>query len=128
MLALDVLNEQKAFELGDKTKKYIDAVKINWPSVMSCGLIIAQKLEEKYDLPILADFKVADVPITNNKIIKLAINSGIDAIRVHGFIDPDALISCKDAANDKADIIVVTELTTLEVNYLCNTSVRTSQE
>lgn len=49
MLALDVLNEQKAFELGDKTKKYIDAVKINWPSVMSCGLIIAQKLEEKYD-------------------------------------------------------------------------------
>ena len=116
MLALDVLNEQKAFELGDKTKKYIDAVKINWPSVMGRGLIIAQKLEEKYDLPIQADFKVADVPITNNKIIKLAINLGTDAIKVQGFIGPDAIIFCNDAANDKADSIVVTELTTSEVN------------
>ena len=111
ILALDVLNEQKAFELVDKTKEYIDAVKINWPIVMNCGLIIAQKLKEKYNLPILADFKVADVPITNRKIIGLAIDSEIDAIMVHGFIGLDAIISCKDAANDKAGIIVVTELT-----------------
>lgn len=111
ILALDILDEQKAFELLDKTQEYIDAVKINWPIVMSCGLGIAQKIKEKYNLSILADFKVADVPVTNHKIIKLAIDSEIDAIMIHGFIGPDAISSCNDVANDEIGIIIVTELT-----------------
>ena len=63
-------------------------------------------LISRYDIPIIADFKVADVPITNNRIARLARDAGADAIMVHGFIGAEGIMELKDAINNEIGIII----------------------
>lgn len=111
ILALDVANQDECYRVMDQCSDLIDAVKFNYPLVLKEGISILSKVKKKYDLPIVADFKVADVPVTNNKILKLAMEAGADAILVHGFIGVDAIQEMMEEAVNRIGIIVVTELT-----------------
>lgn len=110
MLALDVRDRQSAFDLLDQVIPYIDAIKFNYPLVLEEGISIIRDVKSRYAKPVLADFKVADVPVTNDRIIKIVEKSGADGIMVHGFVGIDALLSMKNHA-DHLKIFVVTQLT-----------------
>ena len=71
MLALDVPDQSAAFRLLDQVASEIDVIKFNYPLVLKEGLKIITRVKETYGRPILADFKIADVPVTNNRIIDL---------------------------------------------------------
>ncbi|WP_019154784.1 orotidine-5'-phosphate decarboxylase [Robertmurraya massiliosenegalensis] len=111
ILALDLPNKKKSFDIMDECHDLIDAIKVNYPLILTEGLSIITELKNRYSLPIIADFKVADVPVTNNRIVKLVKAAGADMIMVHGFIGPDALFEIKKIAGDEMGVIVVTELT-----------------
>ncbi len=111
ILALDTENEEKAFWVMDQCYDLIDCIKLNYPLVLKTGLGIIGKLKDKYKLPIFCDFKVADVPVTNNRIIKIVANAGGDAIMVHGIVGPDGLEEAMKAADNKISIVVQTEFT-----------------
>ncbi len=110
MLALDVGNRREAFALLDRVREWVDVIKFNYPLVLSEGLGIVTEVKRRYGKPVLADFKVADVPVTNNRIIKLSAAAGADGIMVHGFIGADALRSAREAAAN-IQLFVVTQLT-----------------
>jgi len=110
ILALDVAGRDEAFRLLDGVVEMIDVVKFNYPLILSEGLGIMSEVKRRYGRPILADFKVADVPVTNNRIIRLAAEAGADGIMVHGFIGLDALRSALKAAGD-LKLFIVTQLT-----------------
>ena len=61
ILALDVTEKKKALAIAHACAPYIDAIKVGYPLVLSCGISIAQELK-KVKLPLIADFKVADIP------------------------------------------------------------------
>lgn len=111
MLALDTPDREKSFEVLEQTYDLIDAVKFNYPLILKEGLSIITEVKEKYGVKVVADFKVADVPVTNNRIVKIVKEAGVDAIMVHGFIGSDALLEIMDIANNELGIIIVTELT-----------------
>lgn len=111
MLALDTEDRSESFRVMEQCCDLIDVVKFNYPLILKEGLGIMTEIKDKFDLPLVADFKVADVPVTNNKIIKLAMNAGANAILVHGFIGADAIMEMKEIVSDKIGIIIVTELT-----------------
>ncbi|KHF37804.1 orotidine-5'-phosphate decarboxylase [Halalkalibacter okhensis] len=111
MLALDTPNRKRSFEVLDETYDLIDAVKFNYPLILKEGLEIIREIKERYKLKVVADFKVADVPVTNNRIIELVKEVGVDVVMVHGFIGSDALLELKDIASNEIGIIIVTELT-----------------
>lgn len=111
MLALDTPNREKSFEVLDQTHDLIDAVKFNYPLILKEGLSILTEVKTKYNLKVVADFKVADVPVTNNRIVKIVKEAGADAIMVHGFIGSDALLEIMDVSKGELGVIIVTELT-----------------
>jgi len=110
ILAIDAQNKEKIFEILDNTYSYVDALKIGFPSVLSCGIDVISDIKNNFSLPIIADFKLSDIPAINKIIAEKAFNYGADAVTVQGFIGPDALRLCMDNANRKG-VFVITELT-----------------
>lgn len=110
MLALDVPDRDAAFRLLDRVIEHIDVIKFNYPLVLKEGLEIITRVREAYGKPILADFKIADVPVTNNRIIELCQEAGADGVMVQGFIGIDAIQSAIEAAGE-LKVFVVTQLT-----------------
>jgi len=110
ILALDVLEKISAFKLLSKIYADIDCVKIGYPLVLNSGLEIVDEIKTKYDVPILADFKVSDIPHISRTIVRIAFDAGCDGVLVHGFIGPDAIKACIDEDKNRM-IFVITELT-----------------
>lgn len=111
IIALDCKDRFQCFSVLDNCADLIDIVKINYPLVLTEGLSVISEIKSKYNKPILADFKLSDAPITNNRIAKLALTYGADAIMVHAIVGSDALYEIKSETNNELEIIIVTELT-----------------
>lgn len=111
ILALDVEEKNKAYEILDQTTEYLDTIKIGYPITLALGPSIITSIKEEYDVKIIADFKVADIDVTNEKIVKTTLNYGADAIIVHGFTGEDSVLACKNMAEklDK-EIFLLTEM------------------
>jgi orotidine-5'-phosphate decarboxylase len=99
ILALDVPEKKKALAVAHACAPHIDALKLGYPLILSCGLSIARELEEE-DLPLIADFKVADIPNTNRLIAEQVFDAGFSSIICHGFTGKDAVQACVDTSSD----------------------------
>jgi orotidine-5'-phosphate decarboxylase len=99
ILALDVTGRNRALSVAAACAPYLDAIKIGYPLVLSAGLGIARELAD-LGLPLIADFKVADIPNTNRLITELVCRAGCGAIICHGFPGSDAVGACVDTAHD----------------------------
>ena len=109
ILALDVLDSEDAIRISKDVAEYVDAIKIGYPIVLACGLDIIKDLSEL--APIIADFKVADIPNTNRLICEQVFDAGADAVIVQGFTGHDSLEICVNLANERnKSIFVVTEM------------------
>lgn len=107
ILALDETDGKKALEIADEVSGAVDAIKINWPLVLSSGPDIINKLAERDD--VICDFKVADIPNTVRLIVENCVSRGASAIIVHAFTGEDSLRAAKEAAGE-ANIFAVTEM------------------
>lgn len=109
ILALDVTNRQQALKISQDVKGYVDAIKIGYPLVLATGKDIIGEIAEM--VPVIADFKVADIPNTDRLICEQVFSAGANALIVHGFTGSDSLKMCVEVAEvHGADIYVVTEM------------------
>ncbi|WP_457611689.1 orotidine-5'-phosphate decarboxylase [Methanocaldococcus sp.] len=109
MLALD-LDKDKALKVVEEVKNYIDAIKVGYPLVLSSSLDIVKEIKKIANKEIILDFKVADIPATNEKIAKISLKYG-DGIIVHGFVGKDSVKAVKDVAKSlNKKTIMVTEM------------------
>jgi orotidine-5'-phosphate decarboxylase len=108
ILALDVPGE-RVLKLLDEASGYLAAVKIGYPVVLEAGLEIISKIKRASGLPIIADFKIADIPHTNQLIARCAYDAGSDAVIAHAFVGRDSLEAIIKVAEEKGDkgVIVV---------------------
>jgi orotidine-5'-phosphate decarboxylase len=97
ILALDVNGTERAVSVVDKTADFIDAIKVGYPLILSTGLEIITDLK-KFGLPIIADFKVADVPHVSAEICRLATEAGADFVIVQGIMGGDVVEACSKVA------------------------------
>ncbi len=107
ILALDVRERERALSVAKSASEWIDAVKINYPLVLGAGPDIIKDLSKT--IPIICDFKVADIPNTNRLIVAEAVERGASGVIVHGFVGKDSVEACVKAADGK-DIYMVTEM------------------
>ncbi|MEI6840015.1 MAG: orotidine-5'-phosphate decarboxylase [Methanomicrobiales archaeon] len=110
ILALDVTDKRKAIAIATRCAPHIDAVKVGYPLVLSAGLLIADELAD-LDLPLIADFKVADIPNTSRLIAEEVFTSGYDVLICQGFTGRDSVTACVEVAREYGgDCFVVTEM------------------
>ena len=111
ILALDLQTIGEAMDVVSSVREYIDTIKIGYPLVLAEGLGSISQVKEEFDCKIIADFKVADIPETNQKIADLTFKAGADAIIVHGFVGEDSLQACIDSADKyKREVFLLTEM------------------
>ena len=111
ILALDVEKKEKAYSILEDTTHYLDTIKIGYPITLALGPKIITEIKDNFDVKIIADFKVADIDATNEKIVRNTLNYGADSIIVHGFTGEDSVIACKEAAKKLGkEIFLLTEM------------------
>jgi orotidine-5'-phosphate decarboxylase len=99
VLALDVTDRDSALRIAELLSGDVDRIKVGYPLVLNAGLGIARDLG-RLGLPLIADFKVADIPNTNRLITNAVFTAGFDAIIAHGFTGTDSAAACVDGAHD----------------------------
>lgn len=110
ILALDVLSRDEALRVAEAAAPHLDAIKIGYPLVLGAGLDIATPLS-KFGIPLIADFKVADIPNTNRLIAEQVFAAGFSGIICQGFCGSDSVAACVEAAEDAGgECYVVTEM------------------
>ncbi len=109
IVALDVTDRDEALSIAEKLGGTVDAIKVNYPLVLACGLSVIKDIK-KY-AKVIADFKVADIPSTNTLICREAFEAGADAIICQGFVGLDSVRACVDEAKKYGgEVYVVTEM------------------
>ncbi len=109
IIALDVTGREEALAVAEKLGGAVDAIKVNYPLVLACGLGVVGEIKKYAN--VIADFKVADIPNTNTLICREAFEAGADAIICHGFVGRDSVRACVDVAKKyDREVYVVTEM------------------
>jgi len=107
ILALDEVDPNKARSVADAVVAHVDAIKINWPLILSAGPAMITELSKLG--PVICDFKLADIPNTNRLITEQAVGRGASGIIVQGFPGTDSVKAVVEAAAG-AEVYVVTEM------------------
>ena len=109
IVALDLLDEDKAIKVAEEVEDFVDMLKVNYPLVLSAGLKIIERLSQIK--PVIADFKVADIPYTSKLIAEISFKSKAKALICHGFVGSDTVKAVLDVARMfNGEVYVVTEL------------------
>ena len=108
ILALDETDKEKALSIAESVSGIVDAIKINWPLVLSAGPEMITELSRFSD--VICDFKVADIPNTVHLIVEGCVARGAAAVIVHAFPGSDSLAEAVRTAGSKAAIYAVTEM------------------
>jgi orotidine-5'-phosphate decarboxylase len=98
ILALDVLDRDRALAIARSCAPHLGAIKVGYPLVLAAGLSVARDLAP-LNLPLIADFKVADIPNTNTLITGQVFAAGFSAIICQGFVGTDSVKACVTAAH-----------------------------
>ena len=107
VLALDETDGKKALAIAESVGDIVDAIKINWPLVLSEGPQMITRLSEMSE--VICDFKIADIPNTVRLIVENAVSRGASAVIVHAFTGDDSLRAAVEASGD-AEVYAVTEM------------------
>jgi orotidine-5'-phosphate decarboxylase len=107
IIALDETDAAKALKIAAAVSDKVDAIKVNWPLILSAGPEIITRLSEMSY--VLCDLKVADIPNTVRLIVEGAVSRKASGVIVHAFTGEDSLKEAVSAAG-KADIFAVTEM------------------
>ena len=81
----------RAIAVAMDSMDYLAAIKVGYPLILATGLGIITELKRRTNLPIIGDFKIADIGNTNKWIAKHVFNAGVDAVIAHAFIGEDAV-------------------------------------
>ncbi|MCL1979262.1 MAG: orotidine-5'-phosphate decarboxylase [Methanomassiliicoccaceae archaeon] len=107
IIALDETDAKRALEVARSVSDTVDAIKINWPLILSAGPNIITQMSEISD--VICDLKVADIPNTVRLIVKEAVSRRASGVIVHAFTGEDSLREAVSAAGT-AEIYAVTEM------------------
>ena len=107
ILALDVVDAEKAIQIASELINYVDAIKVNYPLILSQGLKFINKLTVLND--VICDIKLADIPNTNKLIIQEFKKYDIKGLIAHGFVGSDSLKTAIEEFNGR-DIYVIAEM------------------
>ena len=111
ILAMDLMDLKEAERVCESINEYIDTIKIGYPLTLAEGLSTIGFFKDNFNYKVICDYKVADIPATNEKIANQTFDAGADAIICHGFVGSDSVDACKTSAEDHGgEVFLLTEM------------------
>ena len=111
ILAMDLMDLKEAERVCESINEYIDTIKIGYPLTLAEGLSTIGFFKDNFDYKVICDYKVADIPATNEKIANQTFDAGADAIICHGFVGSDSVDACKTSAEEHGgEVFLLTEM------------------
>ena len=111
ILEIDLMDLKEAERVCESINEYIDTIKIGYPLTLAEGLSTIGFFKDNFDYKVICDYKVADIPATNEKIANQTFDAGADAIICHGFVGSDSVDACKTSAEDHGgEVFLLTEM------------------
>ena len=111
ILAMDLMDLKAAEIVCESINEYIDTIKIGYPLTLAEGLSTIGFFKDNFDYKVICDYKVADIPATNEKIANQTFDAGADAIICHGFVGSDSVDACKTSAEEHGgEVFLLTEM------------------
>ncbi len=111
ILAMDLMDLKEAERVCESINEYIDKIKIGYPLTLAEGLSTIGFFKDNFDYKVICDYKVADIPATNEKIANQTFDAGANAIICHGFVGSDSVDACKTSAEDHGgEVFLLTEM------------------
>ena len=111
ILAMDLMDLKEAERVCESINEYIDTIKIGYPLTLAEGLSTIGFFKDNFDYKVICDYKVADIPATNEKIANQTFDAGADAIICHGFVGSDSVDACKTSAEyHGGEVFLLTEM------------------
>jgi orotidine-5'-phosphate decarboxylase len=108
----DFINIEATLKILDKCHPFFSGIKIGNPTLYQYGFEVLRKIKKHFDLPIICDFKLMDIPIIADHIIGLGIHYGMDGAMIWGLAGEEILCSCiSRAKDDHIMIFILTEFT-----------------
>ena len=89
--------------IAKETAPYLAAIKIGYPLVLATDLNFVTEIKVVSGLPVIGDFKIADIGYTNSLIAELAFNAGLDAVIAHAFVGKDSVDAIIETARKHDD-------------------------
>ncbi|RZN62248.1 orotidine-5'-phosphate decarboxylase [Methanonatronarchaeum sp. AMET6-2] len=109
IFAADLEDGERAVNITNEISDLIDAVKVNYPIILSNGLDIVEELSRTKE--VIADLKIADVPHINRKICRNVFEAGASAVICHGFTGRNSMEACSEMARQMyGEVYVVAEM------------------
>jgi len=109
--ALDIEKLTRAVEIAREVEPFVDAIKLPWQLIMVNGAAAISQVKKEILLPVITDFKVADIPEISSSIVRNAVHYGADGITLQGFVGKDTLEACIRVAHESSALtFVVTEM------------------
>lgn len=111
--ALDGENMSKSefLKIAKDVEPYVDAIKISTPLIFRHGGKIIEELKKVTALPIIGCFKVGDIPDMSERIVKIALEYGVDGLTLHPVVGDAPMKKCIEAAhNVGAYVFMVIEM------------------
>lgn len=103
--SLDLTDRDHLLKLAKTLQEEIFAIKINWPTILSCGVDIIRDLSDYGK--VICDLKIADIPNTNRMIMEIIREREPFAVIAHVFPGIDSIQALLDASNGVKVIGVV---------------------
>lgn len=108
ILALDVKQEdikknnidKRYVKIARSASDFVVAVKVGYPLVLKAGLGVISKIKKKAKTPVIADFKIADIPHICRQIALCAYSEGADGVIAQGFVGKDSVSAVVEAAEE----------------------------
>ena len=111
IVALDMTSRDEALAIARALEGIPWAFKINHPLALGAGSGIIDELAALGR--VICDFKVADIPFTNDLIAREAFRRGATGLIVHSFTGTDSMTACVEAAREAGGdrrVYAVTEM------------------
>jgi orotidine-5'-phosphate decarboxylase len=115
IIALDLESFDKNVKIAKDCAQYCDSFKISWPALVYGFLEgkgnLVREVKKASGKHVIVDWKVADVPHTNEKITEMAVRMGADGLTFHGFMGQDAAQPVFDVGSShQTDVYLVVQL------------------
>lgn len=96
----DFIDFQQASKIISKCQEYFSAIKIGNLTMYREGIEVIRDIKDRFNLPIICDFKLMDIPDIAEAIMTAGVENGMDGAMIWGLAGEETIYRCVSSFPD----------------------------